>query len=331
MKTLSSMLKPVAGVALLACLGGVHASTQLNLTTTTLETTGLTPMGAPTTSGVINGGTYTRMTQQPTGTGVIDPFVRVGMQGGAGEDVVHGYNTTVNGVLNNSNEDNWNHAVRIGDMQIQTVGGSSFFRYMLDINQINSTGGSFLALDEVQIFISSAPDQSVTSFNPDGLLALGGNAKLVYRMDESGDLPPSVACNGGGANNCSPSPSYDDSSRVVLDYSLNSGSGTGDMYLDISTAAFEAAFAAAGITTTAGKNSSYMYLYSRFGSDPYNNNDGFEEWSFMGATGGGGGFPGNGNGSGNGGGNVPEPSSLLLAGLGLLAARTVGKRRKAAV
>ncbi len=278
--------KSLLGVTVLAVAGSAHAAVALDLT-------------ANVTSGVINGATYTRMFQQPTGTGVIDPFVRVGMQGSAGQNAVQAYNTTVNGVLNNSNEDIWNHAVKFGEMVIQTVGNVSFMRFLLDINQTGADPK--LNLDDVQIFISSAPNQSTTAFLANGLVDLA-NSTLVYRMDG----PP----NGGGqlADN-----------KVTLDYSLNSGSGSGDMYLDIPVAKFDAAFTLAGLSTNDQKNGAFIYLYSKFGSNPYNNNDGFEEWAFLAKV-----APPDGGGFG-----APEPSSLLLAGLGLLAVSAARKRQRA--
>ena len=274
--------KSLLGVAMLAAAGSSQAAVALDLT-------------GNISSGVINGATYGSMFQQPTGTGVIDPFVRVGMQGSAGSNVVQAYNTTVNGIFNNSNEDIWNHAVKFGEMVIQTVNNVSFVRFLLDINQTGANPK--LNLDDVQIFISLDPNQSTTGLSGTGLLQLS-NSWLVHRMDGAPD---------GGDN------------KVTLDYSLNSGSGSGDMYLDIPIAMFNAAFGSAGMNSPSSKNNAYVYLYSKFGSDPYANNDGFEEWAFLAkvAPPEGGGF------------STPEPSSLLLAGFGLLAAGAARKRQRA--
>lgn len=93
---------------------------------------------------------------------------------------------------------------------------------------------------------------------------------------------------------------------IELNYSLAAGSGRGDMFLYVPVSFF------AGFGTGA-----HLQMYSRFGS-PNNNNDGFEEWSYLSCT------------AGHGQTSaatcytpppppqVPEPGSLALLGLGLI-------------
>ena len=79
---------------------------------------------------------------------------------------------------------------------------------------------------------------------------------------------------------------------IDLNYNLNSGSGSGDMWVYIPKANFDAAHA--------GNNNNFVYLYSKFGI-PNANNDGYEEWSAI-------------EGPNN---NVPEPSTVLASLLAL--------------
>jgi hypothetical protein len=78
--------------------------------------------------------------------------------------------------------------------------------------------------------------------------------------------------------------------EIILDASRNSGSGSGDMLLYIPNSLFT------------GANTQFVTLYSQFGTPGANpSNAGFEEWAVrLGTT------------------SVPEPTSLLLLGAGLL-------------
>ena len=254
----------------------------------------LTTAGA---SGTINGATYTQVPQQPTGTGFINSFVRIG----ANQNIVQAYNTTVNNVFDNFSSDTFDHEITVGQVGIITIGANNVLRFLLDINQTGTD--PLLNLDEVQIFLSTTPNQGVTTFTGGGLVDLT-NSALVYRMDAGVD------------------------SLVTLNYALNSGSGSGDMTLDILASALDPAFAALGLTTTAQKNGAYIYLYSKFGSGSNNNNDGPEEWAH--AVGSPIGeppcvpTPANGFCGQN---QIPEPGSLPLLAAGLLGAWWAIRRR----
>ncbi len=202
----------------------------------------------------IGAATYTWNDYASTGTGVLNSFVQIG---GANKDTVEGYNTTVNGVFDNASSDIHNHAITVGSIGLVTIGANSVMRFVLDVNQ---TGADpLLNLDEVQIFVSTSPNQGVTSKTGD--VVNMASSFLAYRMDAS-----------------------DVGNMVTLDYSRNSGGGSGDMTLDLLASALDPAFAALGLTTAAQKNGAYIYLYSKFGSGANLNNDGFEEWGYVQGT-----------------------------------------------
>jgi hypothetical protein len=224
------------------------AATMLSLASaasadTVLDFTAVTP-----NSGSINTALFTTTQQQPTGSGVIHSFVRIGS---APKDQVQGYNTDARPLqFDENNSGTFTHSLNLDALQSTVINNTSYYQFLLDINQLNSGEPErFLSLNELQIFLGNAPDLSGATVNAtSGLLSFGANASLVYDMDGVDDANPNT------------------SSRVDLNYDFNSGSGSGDMYAYIPTALFT------------GPNK-WVYLYSQFGAEPYGNNDGYEEWA----------------------------------------------------
>jgi hypothetical protein len=249
----------------------------------------------------INGATYTAVEAQPTGSGYIDSFVRVR---DANDSTVQGYNTRVAKTYQNDGSETFNHEITVGqigflDLNGADVDGGVVMRFLLDINQTGSD--PFILLSEVQIFLSTTPNQSNEDALANGELAHLIDSALVYQMDSGID---------GVLNG------------ALLNYALNGGSGSGDMILDIPIEMFASAFAALNLDTEDLQNGAYLYLYSRF----ENNNDGYEEWTH---------FQGEPIGQPPcvptpefpcGPNFIPEPNSMLLFGLGLLGSALVARR-----
>src|SRR2546428_4739376 len=114
-----------------------------------------------------DGAIYKQVDPQPTGSGVIDPFVRVDTPGATPiQGFEEGYNTSLrgaNGQYNTTTPPNvnqftnttqtFNHDLSLGS--VATVNG--FRVFSLDINEVNSTPTqALLTLDKVQIFVLSA-------------------------------------------------------------------------------------------------------------------------------------------------------------------------------
>ena len=105
-----------------------------------------------------------------------------------------------------------------------TVDGVDYYQFLLDINENSGNGNEFLSLDDIVILISDTANQGVDAI-PAGT--------TVWDMDDENDV-------------------------VLMDYSLEPGSGDGDMTLLIPVADFTAAGADA-------EDFVYLLLEVRFG------------------------------------------------------------------
>jgi hypothetical protein len=217
------------------------------------------------------GGTYQVLwvDQQSTGTGVIDPFVRLQAIGDE-----EGYNTSAGTPLDTLGGV-FTHSLLLSAIPTVNIGGTLYREFLLDINQ--TSPNSLLSLNQVQIFLSAAqaPDTlTSTGTNPPILTFAGANE--IFRLSGVGAVD-----------------------EIIMDYNRNPGSGAGDMLFYVNNALFT------------GAGTQFVTFYSQFGTPPGANatNDGFEEWSIRTGTT-----------------TVPEPTSILLIGAGILGLGFAKKR-----
>jgi hypothetical protein len=223
-----------------------------------------------------NGGLFYRTDLQPTGTGVLQPFVRI-----QGKPVEEGYNT--DGAIEFDTKDhagqNWTHSITLADVPIVTIDGVQYREFILDINESTAQANRFLSMNEMEVYLSDTNVLSSFDRTTHTFASPAANVTtLVYDLDTGGDK------------------------LVRMDYSLASGSGSGDMF----------AYIRADLFVGSGP---YVYLYSKFGN-PDVSDAGFEEWATRpGAT------P-----------TVPLPASVWggLTLLGLLGAAKIRSRRQSA-
>jgi len=239
-------------------------------------------------SGAVTAGVdfFEQIAPSSTGTGVIQSFVRVFRDPQApNPDLVQGYNTDARPVQFDENTSaEFTHSLLLSDVPIVTIDGVAYRQFLLDINQ---TGADpLLSLNELQIFVGNTGSPMGATFVGDGTtLDFESQATLIYDMDAGPD----------------------GDSTIELDYSLNTGSGSGDMFAYIKDSLF-----------TGG---TFVTLYSKFG-EPNNNNDGFEEWAVLTA-----------DGPDEQPTPVPEPTSLVLlalGGLGLIGSARLRRRKEKA-
>ena len=211
---------------------------------------------AANSTATVNGAILTNTDNQATGSGVIDSFVRVS----GNDDCLQGYNTDARPLQFDENSSPiFTHDLPLSAVPIVTIGGVQYREFLLDINQTGED--PLLSLNEVEIYLH----------NTDNLSSLAGLTP-IWELDGAGNV------------------------IVNLDYNLNSGSGSGDLFLYVPDSLF-----------TGG---TFVTLFSQFG-DGNNNNDGFEEWAVRTAT------PV----------NVAEPGILALLGIALLALGGTRRRR----
>jgi len=188
-------------------------------------------------SGSLNTAFFTTTEIQSTGSGVIDPFVRI-----QGHGSIEGYNATARPLMPNvKTSPTFTHDLRLSDItQVVNPTGANpgvYYEFLLDINQ--SHAKSLLSLDKLVLYTSSTALPSA-----DQLSDLTGGATERFNL---------------GFGN-----------EILLNYALNSGSGSGDLFAYIPVESF-----------TGASSGDYLYLYSMFGGKggDYAENGGFEEWA----------------------------------------------------
>jgi len=193
---------------------------------------------------LFNGGLYSVVGPHPTGTGVIQSFLRVQQKGSE-----QGFNTGArpmmcDGVVCDDKTDpNFTRNLLTSSVPTKTINGHTYREFFLDINEPASQGNTqnFLTLDQLEIYVSNTADLTTHSSGSGGSLT---GATKVYDMES------------GNTDNF-----------VNLDYVLvGGGSGYGDMVVYIPD---DGLFA----------GNQFVYLFSQFGCTTCSGGNGSNAWT----------------------------------------------------
>lgn len=199
------------------------------------------PAGSGTTDSTFDasGALFYHMTQQPVGTGYIDPFLRLQANG-----TEQGYNTSdLDFQYDQKDPINYTHDITLADVPIVTLSdGTEYRQFLLDINEANGARTRYISLDDLQLFL--LPEGMANEYDP-ATQTLEGYAP-IYDLDAGGD------------------------NWLKLNYALNSGSGTGDLIVYIPNSLFT------GPSTQYLYLYSRFGLNE--GADYSTSDSGFEEW-----------------------------------------------------
>ncbi len=139
----------------------------------------------------------------PTGTGVIDPFVRIHKKG-----IEQGYNTDGRPLYYDENHSpQFTRSLLLSDVPaVDLRGDGTYYReFLLDINQQNNSKGHLLSLDEIAIYQADAGNLT----GPRSVLGTP-----IYDLDGPKD------------------------NWLLLNYSLGHGSGSGDLLVYVPNSLF---------------------------------------------------------------------------------------------
>jgi hypothetical protein len=159
-------------------------------------------------TGTANGAMFRQGQVQPTGSGVIDSFVRI--DGHHKDGIEQGYNTDYRPLQFDEKKDaTFTHSLDLSDVPLVTIDGMEYREFMLDLNDPLGGNKDTLFLDQLQIFLGDSG--SLHDFP-----SYDGHANMVYNLDGAGDtsIKLSAATNKGG-------------------------SGKGDMFADIPADVFD--------------------------------------------------------------------------------------------
>src|SRR5712691_6537921 len=134
----------------------------------------------PDASGEVDGALFFASSQDPFGTGKVDPFLRIDSK----MPTEQGYNTDGGFPFDDKKPHNFQHSLLISDLTPTIFNGIPYLLFELDSNQAgNSYTQHEIDMTKLQIFTTNDPNQTTESFNGAGVLQLNGT--LVYNLGDN--------------------------------------------------------------------------------------------------------------------------------------------------
>lgn len=239
--------------------------------------------------GSINGAWFVELDDGSTGTGKYNAFMQLQELNADPDKFEKGYNSAYGPTPDNPElgaSGQHNHTIRWLDVPLvrnprNNLGGQVasgwFAEFRSDINESGGASGVYLSLDRLEIWLSQYGDLGAPS-KYYATWATLPNTSRIWHFGPSDGV-------------------------VLMDYSLEAGSGSGDMSAYIPLEPFEAWTASTRI------HNPYVYLYTQFGGytgtykgiSDWTARDGFDEWGLI----------------VDGSHHTPEPAAWVLFALGL--------------
>lgn len=139
----------------------------------------------------INGAIFSTVELQPTGTGVIDSFVRVQKK-----NTEQGYNTDHRPVQFDEKKDpNFTRDLLLTEVGTTVIDGVAYATFYLDINEPASQNKELLTLDQLEVFSHSTGNLTGYSGVPNTPSGQLPGATKVYDLDATGDWAVQLSYN----------------------------------------------------------------------------------------------------------------------------------------
>ena len=155
-----------------------------------------------------------------------------------------GYNTSSRPVqFDELQAGNFTRSFQAGEVARVALNGTPYYKFVLDINQLNSAAGQLLSLDQLRLYVSPTNIDTASNNFANGYNSATGTL---------GGLSPSYDMN----------PDLSSTNFVEINGASEAGSGTPDMTLLVPVSAL-------------GTNpDSFIYLYSQFGGHTFTSDQG---------------------------------------------------------